>query len=157
MDWPELSWEVPPHRREWLSQRVRELSDLAYRFDVAIEEALKAGTVDAAELKEPFDAFRYQSSLVYVYLQMEAENATPSADEIPIHAEELQKTDSNLRRLRQEVLDLAGEQAEKIEIAEAAVPAPGAKLLMAHAGVNQPWPPPELQVPMLPKRRDGES
>lgn len=122
--WPELSWEVPQQRLEWLAARTRELAQRARAFELALEAASEAGEAPLSKVAEDLELWEGLTASVWMYVGLgEAKQVPP--DDVPLHAEELAKIYENLRERRGALLAKLGDAAQKVLAREAAAKVTG--------------------------------
>lgn len=107
--WPELPWEPGTPRLEWLLDRVAVLADRACCFDLGLEQAVEAGELSRSAIAGELEAWELCAANVYMYVGLrEAQRLSP--EEVPSHAEELEKVWRELAGLRTRLLDRLGER-----------------------------------------------
>ncbi|HCF58545.1 MAG TPA: hypothetical protein DFS52_11195, partial [Myxococcales bacterium] len=107
--WPELPWEPGTPRLEWLLDRVAVLADRACCFDLGLEQAVEAGELSRSAIAAELEAWELCAANVYMYVGLrEAQRLSP--EEVPSHAEELEKVWRELAGLRTRLLDRLGER-----------------------------------------------
>ncbi|MGI5860440.1 MAG: hypothetical protein ACOX6T_00115 [Myxococcales bacterium] len=107
--WPELPWEPGTPRLEWLLDRVAVLADRTCCFELGIERAIEAGEVSRAAIASELDAWEHCAANVYLYVGLrEAQRLSP--EDVPAHAEELEKVWRELIDLRSRLLERLGDR-----------------------------------------------
>ncbi|MGA9524245.1 MAG: hypothetical protein WBV82_22515 [Myxococcaceae bacterium] len=123
--WPELSWNVSSQRVQWLIDRTKEMGDKARAFELALEACSEAGEVPLSKVADELELWERTSANVWMYVGL-GEGKQVAADDVPAHAEELQKVWLNLCEQRQAILQkleaaaarvLAREAVAKVEYA----------------------------------------
>ncbi len=118
MDWPPLSWNVPPRPLAWLSERVREMAVRARAFELALEEAAQTGDAPLSKAAEELEWWEHLAANVWMYFGMLEARQVP-AEDVPAHAEELAKVYANLIEARAAILARLGQGAAKVLALEA--------------------------------------
>lgn len=117
--WPELSWDVPSSRLNWLIERTQELAYRTRAFELALEEASEAGEAPLSKVAEELEEWEGLAANLWMYVGLKEAKQLPTED-VPSHAEELAKVYANLRERRETILQKLGpEAAEKVLVREA--------------------------------------
>lgn len=118
--WPALDWTVGAQRVSWLVERTKDIALRARAFELALEDAASAGEAPLSKVAEQLDEWEHFAATIWMYAGLEKAKQV-SADDVPVHAEELAKVYGSLSETREKILSTVGaDAAKKIEAREKA-------------------------------------
>jgi hypothetical protein len=127
-NWPELSWTVSSQRVQWLIDRTKQMGEKARAFELALEACAEAGEAPLSKVADELELWERTSANVWMYVGL-GEGKQVAADDVPSHAEELEKVWLNLSEQRQTILQKLGDAASNVLAREAALKVDYANLL----------------------------
>ncbi len=128
LTWPELSWTVSPQRVQWLIDRTKDMGERARAFELALEACAEAGEAPLSKVADELELWERTSANVWMYVGL-GEGKQVAAEDVPSHAEELEKVWLNLREQREAILNKLGAAAANVLARETTTKVPYAQLV----------------------------